>query len=51
MTDPPCPTAKIAYPSPQAAHQTRRKAGHDGSAYQCPDCRMWHLTSARAEAK
>jgi hypothetical protein len=50
-----CPTGKIGYPSPQAAHRVlghlrrrhsdkRKRRGHL-SAYQCPSCGFWHTTS------
>jgi predicted RNA-binding Zn-ribbon protein involved in translation (DUF1610 family) len=47
-----CPSGKVAYPNPQAAHRAlalirRRVTRHDGHAYRCPDCRMWHLSSAK----
>lgn len=54
----PCPSGKVAYPSPQAAHSTiahltrktptggRRRRKH-AEAYRCPDCAAWHVTSTR----
>jgi epoxyqueuosine reductase QueG len=56
-----CPSGKIPYPSPQAAHATlshlnRRQRGNHrshkrrrsgGTAYQCPHCAQWHTTSSK----
>lgn len=56
-----CPSGKIPYPSPQAAHATlqhvnRRQRTHTnrhqrrrptGSAYRCPLCAEWHVTTQR----
>lgn len=56
MTADRCPTTgKLRHPSPQHAHRAvshegRRERGRGakarpqaGSAYQCPDCRSWHV--------
>lgn len=54
-----CPSGKIPYPSPQAAHRAldhlrrrnrtalgnRRRRKPRGTAYQCQDCTAWHVTS------
>jgi epoxyqueuosine reductase QueG len=55
-----CPSGKIPYPSPQAAHATlqhlnrrqrngrshrRRRSG--GTAYACDLCKQWHTTSMK----
>jgi epoxyqueuosine reductase QueG len=54
-----CPSGKIAYPSPQAAHRalthlrrrqttrlgSRRRRRTHGDAYRCGACKAWHTTS------
>lgn len=54
-----CPSGKVPYPSPQAAHgalsriRRRSRRRHlrgkrtGGSAYRCPLCGSYHITSQR----